>query len=421
LLTEFATTQARTKGMFQMYHLSIVAAVFSLLAASACTTAQSKRTDGGVEDNADVSERPGEDVEDSPDSGATNATEPKNALTFVPSNVPAVVADGMRAMNIFGRCIFDTDAGTTTCGYENFRYQTIAQNDSDQTEVGVFVTGSLNVGPDATVSVMGSRPLVIVTSGDIFVSGIIEATPAGFEMRYGNGGGFSSPVSSSASHSGKGPGGGGAPTGTSGGGGGGYCGKGGGTTGGMAYGNAAISPLLGGSSGALGDSWAGAGGGAIQLVSATSITLTSLAKINVGGGGGEWEGNGGGSGGAILLEAPVVTMGGTLAANGGGGGGNALDIEASGSCGMPNSSAAPGGTSTPNVNPGGNGSAGLLIDGSAGTYTEYIEALGDYGGGSGGGAGRIRINTTTGQATVTGVLSPASTTTCVSQGKLKAK
>jgi hypothetical protein len=36
----------------------------------------------------------------------------------------------------------------------------------------------------------------------------------------------------------------------------------------------------------------------------------------------------------------------------------------------------------------------------------------------GGGAGRIRINTKTGTATLHGTLSPSATTTCVSQGML---
>lgn len=74
-------------------------------------------------------------------------------------------------------------------------------------------------------------------------------------------------------------------------------------------------------------------------------------------------------------------------------------------------------------NPGGAGSAASDIDGSAGQYTDSegtIIGLGNYGGAGGGGAGRIRINTTTGEATLSGTLSPSATTTCVSQGKLKA-
>jgi len=37
-------------------------------------------------------------------------------------------------------------------------------------------------------------------------------------------------------------------------------------------------------------------------------------------------------------------------------------------------------------------------------------------GGGGGGAGRIRINTKSSQATVSGVVSPATSTPCVTQG-----
>jgi hypothetical protein len=38
--------------------------------------------------------------------------------------------------------------------------------------------------------------------------------------------------------------------------------------------------------------------------------------------------------------------------------------------------------------------------------------------GGGGGAGRIRINTASGSATITGIVSPDPTTSCVSQGKI---
>jgi hypothetical protein len=39
-------------------------------------------------------------------------------------------------------------------------------------------------------------------------------------------------------------------------------------------------------------------------------------------------------------------------------------------------------------------------------------------GAGGGGAGRVRINTTSGAATISGMISPATTTSCVSQGAL---
>ena len=391
-----------------MARLAMISAISVLLAASACTVQPGGGTqlDGGVDD-----------TEVAVDSGTGGATPPKNALNFAPTNAPNVVADGTSNIQISGNCTFDTTAGTANCLYDSdYRFQKITQTDVDQTEIGVFVMGSLIVGPNATITVTGSRPLVLVTSGAMTIKGMMTAMP-GVETNRSNGGGYSAPLAGATDHKGRGPGGGGAPTGTNGGGGGAYCGKGGGTNGGTPYGSAEISPLDGGSSGGMGFDLAGGGGGAIQLVSSTSITLTSQAKINVGGGGGVLYGDGGGSGGAVLLEAPVVTMGGTIAANGGSGSSNSNGT--SGSSGTADSTPAPGGLGN---NAGGSGSAGTTIDGTTGTYNDSsvtMIGIGNYGGGSGGGAGRIRINTTTGQATITGTLSPASTTTCVSQGKLK--
>ena len=299
----------------------------------------------------------------------------------------------------------------------------MTQTDANRTEIGVFATGSLMIGPDAVVSVVGSRPIAIVTRGEIFIQGALNAIPDDTVTNQGNGGGFSSPVISSVDKSGKGPGAGGAPTGSVGPGGGAYCGKGGNATGGKPYGSSAISPLMGGSSGALGGrdaGLAGAGGGAIQLVSGKAITLTPLAKINVGGAGGEWLAGGGGSGGAVLLEAPTVTIQGVIAANGGGGGANSI-TDSMGKSATPNATAAPGAMNSSTENPGGGGSADTIIDGAAGQYTgTSVTLAGPYGGGGGGGAGRIRINTSSGQASITGVLSPSATTSCFSQGKLLA-
>jgi hypothetical protein len=50
---------------------------------------------------------------------------------------------------------------------------------------------------------------------------------------------------------------------------------------------------------------------------------------------------------------------------------------------------------------GGNGAAGGIRDGSPGTYTN------NNSGGGGGAVGRIRINSRSGTATVSGVMSPA--------------
>jgi hypothetical protein len=399
--------------MARILSISLLPALFAALGCSSQAGTGESADAGGSAIN--------QNNENNPVQNGLDASAPKKSIGFTPSNLTGVSANQTGDNQIATGCTFDTELGDVDClDNTEYRFQVVTQNDPDKTEVGVFVVGSLTIGQDAVVSVVGTRPIAIVAAGDILIKGTLQAAANTIFQSDANGGGFSSPPGNSADHTGKGPGGGGTQTGTSGGGGGAYCGRGGGSTGGLAYGQPQISPLLGGSSGALGFGKGGAGGGAIQLVSGTSITLTSLAKIHVGGGGGEWGGGGGGSGGAILLEAPTITMAGTLAANGGGGGANAVN-GANGSNATPNNTPAPGGTTSlsPLVNSGGPGSAGTVIDGSTGLYTTDVGGgLGNYGGGGGGGAGRIRINTSSGQATITGVLSPAASTPCVSQGKL---
>lgn len=355
-----------------------------------------------------------------------DASTSTGALSFTPTNFKGITVGSTGAYKIDGNCTFNTDKGSVSCDYQEvIQFQVVTQSDANRTEIGLFTVGSLTIGPNAVVDVVGSRPIAIVSEGEIFIQGTLLANADSIYTYQGYAGGYSAPAPASADMVGKGPGGGGAPTGNVGGGGGGYCGKGGNANGGQPYGSPAISPLMGGSSGAVTAGWPGAGGGAVQLVSNTSITLAPLGKINVGGGGGAWLGNGGGSGGAVLLEAPTVTVQGTIAANGGGGGANTIDDYADGQNGTADATPAAGGVgkSKPGENPGGSGSAGSVIDGSAGQYTNSIGnvPMSTYSGGGGGGAGRIRINTTTGQATITGVLSPSLTTSCASQGKLTAR
>jgi hypothetical protein len=153
----------------------------------------------------------------------------------------------------------------------------------------------------------------------------------------------------------------------------------------------------------------GKGGGAIEIVSSVSITVGPVGVVQAGGGGaGPGFAGGGGAGGAILLEAPRVTVQGTLAANGGGGGGDGDPAED----GRPNATAASGGLNGTTV-VGGSGSAGATIAGGNGLATPTNGLSG-----GGGGAGRIRINTQSGSATITGTLSPVQSTTCFSQGTL---
>ena len=363
--------------------------------------------------------------------GSAPGTDAGQSLSFVPSNVPNVQAsDVLVAADITGTCTIDTTAGTIDClDATQYAAKATPQNDVDATDSMVFTFNALTLSSSAQVTIVGNRPAILVAEGAISVAGMLEATPDVYSRNLSRGGGFSAPSGSYLK--GSGPGAGGAPVLAThaGAGGGAYCGKGGNTNGGVAYGTPEIKPLLGGSSGGDALDQGGAGGGAIQLISGLSVTIASTGTIHVGGGGSTFGGNGGGSGGAILLEAPTVDVRGTLAANGGSGSANSGSGAAS-SNGSPDATAAPGGTTTSTtstgayVNLGGAGSAAASVDGAAGQYTlNPGGGLEDLGGGGGGGAGRIRINTTSGAASIAGTatLSPDASSVCVSQGKLTAR
>jgi hypothetical protein len=214
-----------------------------------------------------------------------------------------------------------------------------------------------------------NTPVVILTSGDVNISGVLSVNaqtapthsgtagdgvlgddgqpgtggPGGFD---GGSGGLG-PVLGGTNlmgGAGKGPGGGGAATGRYGDGRG-YAGSGGGfngsgtngdsgSGGGAAYGQWSLLPLIGGSGGGGGAAgWTfsggagGGGGGAILIASSTTIYIAGTIYAN-----GYWGsqsqgtycggGGGGGAGGAIRLVAESLSRGGsgTLYANGGTGG-----------------------------------------------------------------------------------------------------
>jgi hypothetical protein len=291
-------------------------------------------------------------------------------------------------------------------------YMTLRQ--SDGTKVGIYVAKSWTIEPGATMGLSGAYPIVFVALGDITVLGHIDGTSSDNFP-----GGYIPALSAADDTMGEGPGGG--PAGSSlstqgdsaGAGGGSYCGAGGhggaATLSASTYGTATLVPLVGGSSGGNAAASGGQGGGAIQLVAGGSITISG--SINAGGAGPVTGAGGGGSGGAILLESPTLSVTGTLAANGAGGSGGGDGM--GGATGLPSAMAAQGGDigSTAHAT-GGNGSAGTTLTGSPGLTNN------DDVGGGGGGAGYLRVNTTSGDASLKGTLSPASSTKCVSQGKL---
>jgi hypothetical protein len=264
--------------------------------------------------------------------------------------------------------------------------------------VQVFKFRSLMV--NGNISFIGSNPAAFAASGTITVGGTLDLRgPCAVSRSIPGSGGFAGGDGDAA---GAGPGAGAAQTGkNNGGGGAGYGATGGagdgGTTGGTAYGDNLISMLVGGSGGGGGHNAGhvgGGGGGAIQLASNTSIVINS-GGINAGGcgghstaGDGNGGGGGGGAGGSILLEAPTVRVSGTLAVNGGAGGGLMTD----------GGDATLDRTAATNADGGGAGGAGATMTGTDAP---------SKGGGGGGAVGRIRITTRSGQATVTGTMSPA--------------
>jgi hypothetical protein len=343
------------------------------------------------------------------------------AFPFQPSNITlaeiAQVAAMAVAENLSGACSIKTDATSPEQSCFTSPIEAVIQPDGST--VDLIVVQSLAVQATAAISVTGGVPLVLVSLADVTLSGSINAGSADLSVGAGGAG----PAASNAVGMGSGGGAAGSGSAAIAGSGGSYCGlggQGGGqTAAGMAYGAAAIRPLVGGSAGGGGAEGSGAGGGAIQITAAGTLIVMTGSSITVGGQGGPISGlatgqnaGGGGSGGSILLEANSATVAGTLAANGGGGGG---DYSGNGGAdATPNATPAAGGAAGTDGAAGGAGGAAGTINGSPGLTGASVNS-----GGGGGAAGRIRINSMSGAATISGVLSPATSTSCVAQGPLR--
>lgn len=354
------------------------------------------------------------------DGGASGQGDSK--LGFSASNVPIDSIDMSKVgeVSIKGSCTVTSDKDVFDCAQGKAAFSILTQ--SDASRVGMYVVKSFRVEANAILNVTGTLPIVIVALDKMEILGTVRVNASG---QHPAPGGFISDVHYAK---GNGPGGGGAGSGKNGGGGGSYCGAGGGgnargvgtaASGGKVYGNPEISPLVGGSAGGATDSNGGTGGGAIQLVAGNSFLLSATGTIHAGGGGGErsvFAGSGGGSGGAILIESESATISGTLSANGGGGGSGAsvANFGPGGNNATPDDAPAPGGITNDSASKGGRGSAADAIHGGDGESADTAY----YPSGGGGGAGRVRINTKSGQATITGTVSPSMNTPCFSQGTL---
>ncbi len=335
-------------------------------------------------------------------------------IDFTPSNVDLSKID----FTGVGDVVFGTDQTIETSNggvlgsQGSYKYQ--EQTQAGGPTLGIFAVRSLTVSAGATVSVEGADAFVVVALTTITIDGKVyansQASPSG---RTGPGV-LDQP--DMANTDGLGAGGGAAGSGDSSASGAGYCGEGGkGASstggdppqGGPTNGNAAIIPLIAGSNGGEGGVGAGGdGGGAVQFVAGSLVSIGGV--VHVGGRGG-WnagvldttgdlteQGSGGGSGGSILIEAPTVEITGTLAANGGGGGGSVPGADAT-----PDIQEAMGGKADDTHAAGGNGSSA-----SAGNGYDGQAANMQTSGGGGGGAGRIRVNTRPGGASIDATLTP---------------
>lgn len=363
------------------------------------------------------------------DAGTGAETSTGGPLGFAPSNI---ALSGIDLSTVGDLIVEAPGCGLNTTFRENYcryphgaAFEIVTQPGGPS--LGVYVARKVIVRPGAVLEALGTNGFALVALETIQIEGGIKATPFTSGVSPG---GF---VPDLANWTGTGPGGGAAGTNLVAAGGASYCGKGG--RGGIrqggvpaafsapTYGNAELVPLLGGSAGGAGGALAGgSGGGAVQLVAGTSITIAAGGYVTAGGGGGPFggaadsqNGSGAGSGGAILIEAETVVVGGTLAANGGGGGPSGTSATTSnGSDGQPSDQPASGGTVSLGIVPGGIGSAGADTSGHDGATA----SASDKASGGGGAAGRIRINTRSGAATITGVVSP-SLGACATQGVLR--
>ncbi len=333
---------------------------------------------------------------------AASTAKPKRE-TPAASPAPADLGDVRITEDCFLR---EIDKGALDeCFDQKPLYAARIEKQSDGSDILVFWARSWTIAPGALIHVDAGTPIAFSATGDIRVEGQLLA------LSFGNHPSAGGPEHGGPGAGGKGAGGVGTTDGSSGGS---YCGRGGdgagagGGNSGKTYGDAALDPLLPGSSG--GGSSGGGGGGAIRITAGGALVVGTTGVVTAPGGGGEdaW-GGGGGSGGAILLEGETVTIAGAVSANGGGGNveGGLHDPNQGG----PRDEAAPG--ATPNA---GAGAAGDRIEGGDGAI-DPSDA--NNPGAGGGGAGRIRILSRTGAATVTptGVISPALGTACATEAK----
>lgn len=376
---------------------------------AACTDDPSDAGDASA-DAGSPSTGDASDSGEANDSGDASDSGDTNPLGFKPSNTDtatglaaALAAPDLGDLNLSdcGPELISSETGKLGCNDPGGSYKRI-DGFGGTKKYEIFVAKNITVEAEMILAAGGDRPAILIALDTITINGGIDVSP-------GKVGAYVAPeVAPGAGKS--------ANLDTTGeGGGGGFCGAGGkgginAAAGGATYGNATIIPLQGGSNG--GQLLGAAGGGALQLVAGQKIVVAATGFIDAPGDG---TGGGGGSGGAILLEAPTVQVLGSVTANGGSGGAPGGNP---GTKGGRTATPTPGGMSPDNTN-GGAGGAGASVNGGDGVKLGTdTEADGHGSANGGGGAGWIRINTTSGAAEISGVISPSIGGACASQGTL---
>jgi hypothetical protein len=376
----------------------------------------------------DASPSPGDGGPGGENCGWPFAPEHFDPCAINPIPLPSLVLDD-------GLYVYDTNTNelTNPAGGTTFLgASTSLEQDGD---VRALWVNGLEIDAGSTLRVKGRRPLMIISTGDIRVRGIIDvsSTLGSDNVTYDPGAGVEQASDDECSSS-SGQIGGECNEGGGGGGGGGFAGAGAdggrGANGRDCDGEDGIAGGAGGSAvslpatirggcpgehGGNGDAilrygLGGFGGGAVHLVSMSTIDIEG--EIRAGGAAGSGAennrsgGGGGGSGGFIGLEALDIEIDADaiLSANGGGGGGGCNNGRAtSGEDGQSSDLPASGGLAQSGGGNGGDGGARIERDGVPGDP-------GDRGGGGGGGGAGFIVTYQANPAVDGGaVISPALT------------
>lgn len=264
---------------------------------------------------------------------------------------------------------------------------------------------AITIPQGSTVTVIGNRPLVLLSTSTITIDGTLDAssTPARTGPSADNGpcGNANGPGNGF-----QGGGGGGGSYGTAG-------GNGANSPSSFGGGAAAAPNLAGFTAGCRGNKGGngigdggngGHSGGAVLLLAAQTVTVSQNGTVNASGAGGNagrpggGGGGGGGTGGTIVFDAMTVNVSGKCFANGGAGAGGANNGPArDGGQSTAPDKAAIGGDGARTGGDGGNGATSKdgSLPGSPGQNGGFPSGGAGGGGGGGGGVGLIKVFATT--------------------------